>query len=688
MIEELLNVVNVIDSSIPSGSTLDPVLQCLQNPKGALDDCANAIGGDGTSPYLDSVLDIIQIFEDLAKSDYDGVLGVVVKWIGSDAPCIVADIMFPGVGGDLCELAKELIEAAIEVGQDIAVFFADVGEGFLDVGKAVYCAFADCSSNPPPPQPPQQAVYDQCFSPHLADGLNALETKGESGLAGMIQNLTSSQGYNSCWQRTAAALLNSKYSSPNTVQNDCNTLLYQVAGQFSTQVHANRDAMIPQVIIPELLAKRASVEDTAKNPDMFNMLLAGAGKMSDSWSISYYTNGIDVNALKLKDWSRYSALIQDACNDAFSQFATVDAWIAKYPDKAKQIVEYGQPGLLTNAQWCALQVNQDQMIFKAQANGFTLPNCPAAGKTGTASYKFRCATMKDYGVCRIVKSLWPSDQDQCGFNVPVVGKLVASGALTGIANCKVTVIDSSPTTDTPVQVGCNRPAITAAAQAQYASHYNLPVTLVSFQTVPDPQYEALIGRVNAIVWLISHGQDPHGNLPPPVKYTPGQTTVISASEMDASKKRLEIGNDQGTVKLRDSKTAAVYANNADKTTMVSNDTVTGKVRDPSANRTTEVSNVTLPKACENRIQVSDFDPLIVLAEMCVFSKLEMNPNQDFGFKDKNQKSVRWYYLDGIIGRMDLLKSEEHPSDSSSVNSPVLVDWWANTDSENRFSKPK
>jgi hypothetical protein len=131
MIEELLNVVNVIDSSIPSGSTLDPVLQCLQNPKGALDDCANAIGGDGTSPYLDSVLDIIQIFEDLAKSDYDGVLGVVVKWIGSDAPCIVADIMFPGVGGDLCELAKELIEAAIEVGQDIAVFFADVGEGFL-----------------------------------------------------------------------------------------------------------------------------------------------------------------------------------------------------------------------------------------------------------------------------------------------------------------------------------------------------------------------------------------------------------------------------------------------------------------------------------------------------------------------------------------------------------------------------
>jgi hypothetical protein len=149
------------------------------------------------------------------------------------------------------------------------------------------------------------------------------------------------------------------------VQNDCNTLLYQVAGQFSTQVHANRDAMIPQVVIPELLAKRASVEDTAKNPDMFNMLLAGAGKMSDSWSISYYTNGIDVNALKLKDWSRYSALIQDACNDAFSQFATVDAWIAKYPDKAKQIVEYGQPGLLTNAQWCALQVNQDQMIFKA-----------------------------------------------------------------------------------------------------------------------------------------------------------------------------------------------------------------------------------------------------------------------------------------------------------------------------------
>jgi len=105
LIEQLLDAVHIADSSIPNGQTLDPVLRCLQNPKGELDDCANAIGGDGSSAYMDSILDVIQIFEDISKSDYDGVLSVVVKWLGSDAPCIVADILFPGVGGDLCELA-------------------------------------------------------------------------------------------------------------------------------------------------------------------------------------------------------------------------------------------------------------------------------------------------------------------------------------------------------------------------------------------------------------------------------------------------------------------------------------------------------------------------------------------------------------------------------------------------------
>jgi hypothetical protein len=679
MIEELLDAVHDIDSSIPSGSTLDPVLQCLQNPKGQLDDCANALGGDGSSAYMDSVLDVIQIFEDISKSDYDGVLGVVVKWIGSDAPCIVADILFPGVGGNLCELAKELIEAAVEVGQDIAVFFADVGEGLYDVGKAIYCAFADCSSNPPPPQPPQQAVYDQCFSPQLGNGLYALKTKGESGLSALIQSLTST-----CWQRAAAALLKSNYSSPNSVQNDTGALLNQVAGQFSTQVHANWAADMPKTVIPELLARRAGIQDQ----DMFNMLLKGAGDMANNWAGSYYTTGIDVNNITLKDWSRYSAMIQDACNAAFSPYAQVDTWIKEYPDQAKQIVEYGQPGLMTNAQWCALQVNDDQMKFKAFANGYKPPTCPVSGNIGSASYKFRCAKMTDYGVCRIVKSLWPPDQDQCGFNVPMVGQQVAGNST--VNNCTVKVVDNSPTTDTPVQVNCNLPAQTAAAQAKYRSHYNLTVTLVSFQTVPDPQYEALIARVNAIVWLVGHGQDPHGNLscPPACSYTPGQTTVVPASEVDASKKRLGITTDQGTVKLKDSKTATTYTNNADKMTMVSNDTATGKARDPNANRTTEVSNVALPMACENRIQVADFDPLIVLAEMCVFTKLRSDPNQDFGFKDKNQKPLKWYYLDGVMGNMNALKADEHPSDSSSVNSPVLVDWWANTDSENRFSKPK
>jgi hypothetical protein len=668
----------------PTAATLDPVLRCLQNPKGDLDACANAIGGDGSSAYMDSVLDVIQIFEDLSKSDYDGVLGVVVKWIGSDAPCIVADIIFPGVGGDLCELAKELIEAAVEVGQDIALFFADIGEGLYEVGKAIYCAFADCSSHAPPPQPPQQAVYDQCFSPQLGNGLYALKTKGESGLSDLIQSLTSPQGMKSCWQRTAAALLKSNYSSPNSVQNDTGALLYQVAGQFSKQVHANQDADIAKTVIPELLAKRASIQDQ----DMFNMLLAGTQKMASDWSGSYYTTGINVDNITLKDWSRYLTMIQPACVDYFSSFAPVDAWIAKYPDKAKQIVEYGQPGLMTNAQWCAMQVNEDQMKFKAFANGYKPPTCPVSGNIGTASYKFRCTTMIDYGACRIVKSLWPPDQDQCGFNVPVVGKQVAANST--VNNCTVTVIDSSPTTDMPVQIGCNRPALTASAQAKYNSHYKLPVTLVSFKTIPDPQYQALVARVNAIVWLVSHGQDPHGNLscPPACSNTPGQTGTVSTVNTHAIDQYQGPTTGPNRVAVTDKtvKTGIVVADNVVKAGPVSSNTVAGKAKEANQNRTVVVSQAALPKACENRIQVSDFDPLIVLAEMCVFSKLQSDPNQDLGFKGKDQKPVKWYFLDGLVGNMAAVKADEHPSDSSSVNTPVLVDMWPNTDSENLFTK--
>jgi len=569
-------------------------------------------------------------------------------------------------------MAKELIEAAVEVGQDIAIFFADVGEGLYDVGKAIYCAFADCSSSPPPPQPPQQAIYDGCFAPQLNAGLTALETKGESGLAGLIQNLTSPQGMKSCYQNVSAALLKSKYSTPNSLQNDTSTFLYQVSGQFSKQVHANRDADIPKTVIPQLLAKRASMQDQ----DMFNMLLTGAGKMASNWSGSYYTTGLDVNNLALKDFSRYSAMIQDECNIVFSPFAQVDDWIKNYPDDAKKIAEYGQPGLMTNAQWCALQVNQDQMKYKAFANGLKPSNCPPSGNMGSASYKYRCASLTDYGVCRIVKSLWPPDQDQCGFNVPVVGQQVASNST--VMNCIVTVLDNSPTTDTPVQMGCSRPAMTTCAQEKYDTHYKLPVTLVNFKTTPDAQYAALVARVNAIVWLVSHSQDPHGSLscPPACSITPAKTRTISASDVNISKDRFAtVGQNQAAVKPANEKTATVNANSANKLANVSNDSVTGKVQAPNTSRTGVATEMTQPKLCGNRIQVSDLDPLIVYAEECVVNLLRGDPNQDFGFKGKDQKPVKWFYAEPGFNNITVVKTDYHPTDCSSVDTPILVDLW-------------
>ena len=101
----------------------------------------------GGSSYLATVKDAIQIFEDVLNGDYGGVLAVVVSWIGSDAPCIVADFPVPRASEAIyVSYTKELIEAVAAVGEAIVQFFAEIGEGLYDVGKALYCAFADCSA--------------------------------------------------------------------------------------------------------------------------------------------------------------------------------------------------------------------------------------------------------------------------------------------------------------------------------------------------------------------------------------------------------------------------------------------------------------------------------------------------------------------------------------------------------------
>jgi hypothetical protein len=676
-IEQLLDVVHDIDSSIPSGSTLDPVLRCLQDPKGDLDACANAIGGDGTSTYMDSILDVIQIFEDIAKSDYDGVLGVVVKWVGSDAPCIVADIMFPGVGGDLCELAKELIEAAVEVGQDIAVFFADVGEGLYDVGKAVYCAFADCSSGSPPQEPPQQVIYETCFVPQLDNGLHALENKGYAALEKMAEGSESG---------TVSSGPCHMHSIPNVP--DLSTYFYQAGEQFKKQVQANWAADMPKTVIPQLLIKRQAIGVS----DAFQWWLSAAGKMAQAWADPNATVPLDVNNLLLPTVNAFSAKVAPECVSAFAantSFAEVDTWIKDYPDQAKQIVEYGSPGLMTNAQWCELEGAMFGNVG-VQGTSYQPPNCPAIQKQGSP-YIYRCNTLVDYGRCWAVEARARDvhSPNPCGFNVPVVGKQLANSAW--VANCKVSVLDNSPTTDTPVLMGCQSPGLTSCAQAKYTSHYKLPVTLVNFQTTPDPQYAALIARVNAIVWLVSHGQDPHGNLgcPPACSYTPGHTGTVSTANVHA----LEMNQGQAggekhvAINGKAAETGIVAADSAARLGQLSNDALTGKVKDPSANRTAVVTGAALPKACLNRIQVSDLDPLIVYAEVCVANKLRNDPNQDFGFKGKNQEVVKWFYAEPGFNNLTVVKEDYHPTDCSSVSAPILVDLWPNSGSELILATP-
>ncbi len=54
--------------------------------------------------------------------------------MGDDAPCIIAGIILPGVGSDLCGLVKDFVEA-----------FEDVVKFLEDIGTAVACGMEDAA---------------------------------------------------------------------------------------------------------------------------------------------------------------------------------------------------------------------------------------------------------------------------------------------------------------------------------------------------------------------------------------------------------------------------------------------------------------------------------------------------------------------------------------------------------------
>ena len=433
--------------------------------------------------------------------------------------------------------------------------------------------------------------------------------------------------------------------------------------------------------------------------------------MATAWADPNATAPYDVSTLKIGWINDFAAKVGPECLSAFTSnvsFAEVDDWIKGYPDQAHQIVEDGSPGLMTNTDWCKLHTGP-MISSMVQGVSYMPPNCPKQPKPGSP-YTYRCTTLVAYANCYALKGLNLDSHatNPCGMNVPMVGE---SAAQTLPVVCSAHVADYAPNTDVPVEIDCPSASVLSCGKSQMYS--KLPQQLLSIQVKPDPWYAALKAKVDGVVWLVSHGQDPHGTPPPPEKISTRDNTAIKLNDMSAANFHVPVDQNTGPVKDTVAGTGHTELTNRQpinpdllpgeqreasgmKTTgtmsqsaadaraaQITNDQFTGKVPAPKPG-TALKTGLTAPVACENRIQVSDIDPLIVYTEPCVFQSLQSNTNQDFGFKDKNGKPLKWYYPD-YFNDMNRLMQDEHPSSCSAVNAPVLFVAFQPTGSEAAFT---
>ena len=164
---QILNLIHPADpNEIPSGSELTGLVGLINcvvaNPDNApscIVQYSNALQGNN---YGDTIVTIAQLYVDVDNKDVWDV-GIVTKWLGDDAPCIIAGIVLPGIGDALCDLVKEIVGFLEDIGQAIMDFFADIGD-------AIICTFTKCCIG-------GQALYNRKtgYAPYENDGLTWLE---------------------------------------------------------------------------------------------------------------------------------------------------------------------------------------------------------------------------------------------------------------------------------------------------------------------------------------------------------------------------------------------------------------------------------------------------------------------------------------------------------------------------------
>jgi hypothetical protein len=639
-VEDILNAVHTIDpaTDLPSGSDVEGARNLLDCIGGGTDVgiCLGNYSGNLDNYHLQKVIDL---YVAVKNDDFWGVIGV----IGEEAICIVADIMTAGLGGSLCGLIEDIVKGVVEVAEAIAQFFADVGQAFADMAKAIYCFFAGCDGDSgPPPPPPQQVVYEHVFAPKLADGLAAIEKANSinhfNEFYTLVQNLS-----NGAYNDVAGCLVARGISFQ---QPDVYQIIYQASEQYRKQVRANWSADIVQRLLPLLGAKRTQYDNPQNISNIEAQIMDWVAQASNI--VHGGGQAFMPAVFPLSD------VYNGTCRGNFREFEHIDLWISNHQTEANTL------HLIMNKAWCDQSYvnHQNQLVnfiksinpqkcswdgqryhcdpIEAYAVCLVLEglvglqdlcdikapaNCPWDGQ------RYYCASLKDYSACVQLEGTI-KHQDRCSVNISAAGMEAAKEIDTYFKAkgskipCQYGVFDFSKdgTANKPVDFICTRPTQGVACTQYYSAQYgNLPLKLVNcvVPVAETKDYITLKNRVKSVVGLLKQGS--YNNLHPhdtplivdqKTKVVDGKEKIVPMlSGSEKKSKSVEVSKDQGVVK--------------------------------------DKGLIALPFQCENWLNIRGPDPLVVDAEKCVVERVEKDSNQNFGFGPPSRKAGFDYDLQNV-----------------------------------------
>jgi hypothetical protein len=106
------------------------LIQCIADGGNSFQ-CVQQYGG-GQNQYVDTVITLANLYQEVDQGDVVGIVSVVGQWLGDDAPCIIVDIITGGAGGDLCGLIKAIVEVAVKAAEAVLDFLVGLGEAVWD----------------------------------------------------------------------------------------------------------------------------------------------------------------------------------------------------------------------------------------------------------------------------------------------------------------------------------------------------------------------------------------------------------------------------------------------------------------------------------------------------------------------------------------------------------------------------